>query len=120
MRIVSESAPIVCHIVLPMQGCAFQDGSTRSTEHMLRAVARGAAAGAEGLRELDIGGNDVPVETAAEVAALLRQLTSLEALNLPSVFDKPRGLRELVAAVESLPLLRRQCVLDVRNAAGSP
>ena len=83
--------------------CATHTGATA----VLEAAVRAAASGGEGLRELDISSNCVAQKHVAEVAALLRQLTTLEALNLRSVFDGPGGLQELVPALEALPRLRR-------------
>lgn len=83
---------------------------------VLEAAARAAAAGAEGLRELDISENHVDLRAAAEVAAVLRLVTSLEVLNLRSIFKWGGGLQELVPAVKALPRLSRLRLPDTRGA----
>lgn len=59
------------------------------------------------MRELDISDNIIAPPHAAALAALLRQMTSLEALNIRHMFEDMAGLREVVGVLEALPRLCR-------------
>lgn len=76
----------------------------RQTRHsgvaaLLETVTAAAAAGADGLRELEIGRISVAAEHGGDASALLRQLMSLEALSLWRMFDTVAAMREVVPAL---------------------